>query len=200
MGIRNWEFSPRYEAPPRDAYGGGSASHPGTEKLEGRQKPSGACVPKQSLGTRTKNAKIPLGCSIPHFLVMQTYSGNSIMMKNLYHGKSVERTDHPHIVKVQGVGSGEPVILGTHIMVRTVVEQYQLGNSTEDILWDFPQLSSAQIHDALSYYHDHREEMDRFLEQASYEYWQPIIERMIYERTENRSGRMRKNLIPCQNC
>ena len=102
-----------------------------------------------------------------------------------YGGKPVERTDHPYVVKVRGVGSGEPVILGTGIIVRTVVEQYQLGSTIEDILWDFPQLSSAQIHDALSYYHDHREEMDRLLEHASYEYWQPIIERMTHERTEN---------------
>jgi uncharacterized protein (DUF433 family) len=105
--------------------------------------------------------------------------------KNIYGGKPVERTDHPHIVKVRGVASGEPVILGTRIMVRTIVEQYQLGNSIENILWDFPQLSSAQIHDALSYYHDHKEEMDRLLEQASYEYWQPIIEKITHGQTEN---------------
>lgn len=107
------------------------------------------------------------------------------MSENIYHGKPVERTDHPHIVRVRGVASGEPVIMGTRIMVRTVVEQYQLGSTIEDILWDFPQLSSAQIHDALSYYHDHKKEMNRLLEQASYEYWQPIIERMSHERTEN---------------
>jgi len=59
-------------------------------------------------------------------------------MENIYHGKPVEKTDYPHIVKVRGVGSGEPVILGTRIMVRTIVEQYQLGSSMEDILWDFP--------------------------------------------------------------
>jgi uncharacterized protein (DUF433 family) len=106
-------------------------------------------------------------------------------MKNIYNEKTVERTDHPHIVKVRGVGGGEPVIFGTRIMVRTIIEQYQLGASIEEILWDFPQLRSAQIHDALSYYHDHKKEMDKFLEQASYEYWQPIIERMAYERTQN---------------
>jgi uncharacterized protein (DUF433 family) len=105
--------------------------------------------------------------------------------KNIYCGKPMEVTDHPHIVKVQGVANGEPVIFGTRIMVRTIVEQYQLGNSIENILLDFPQLSSAQIHDALSYYHDHKEEMDRLLEQASYEYWQPIIEKITHEHTEN---------------
>ncbi len=104
------------------------------------------------------------------------------MSNYLYPGKPVEKTDHPHIVKVKGVASGEPIILGTRIMVRTIVEQYQLGSNVEELLWDFPQLSSAQVHDALSYYHDNREEMDRLLEQASYEYWQPIIEKMTHER------------------
>ncbi len=99
-----------------------------------------------------------------------------------YHGKPVERTDHPHIVKVRGVASGDPIIFGTRIMVRTVVEQYRLGTSMEDILWDFPHLSSAQVHDALSYYHDHREEMDRLIERASYEHWQPIVREALRQR------------------
>ena len=60
-------------------------------------------------------------------------------------------------------------------MVRTLVEQYQLGSSIEEMLWDFPHLTSAQIHDALSYYHDHKQEMDVLLEQATYAYWQPRI-------------------------
>jgi len=101
------------------------------------------------------------------------------MNKNiLYNGKCVERTEHPHIVKVKGVASGEPIILGTGIMVRTVVEQYQLGSSVEEILWDFPQLTSAQLHDALSYYHDNRKDMDTLLNQATYEYWSPIIRKI----------------------
>ena len=83
--------------------------------------------------------------------------------------------------KCRGVGSGEPVILNTRIMVRTIVEQYQLGSTVEEMLWDYPQLSSAQIHDALAYYHDHKEEMDALLNQATYEHWQPIIEEKFHQ-------------------
>jgi uncharacterized protein (DUF433 family) len=93
----------------------------------------------------------------------------------LYKNKSIVRTDHPHVVKVEGVASGEPTIVGTRIMVRTIIEQYQLGNSVEEILWDFPNLTSAQIHDALSYYHDHKKEVDDLLKKATYDYWQPRI-------------------------
>lgn len=101
-------------------------------------------------------------------------------LKQPYQGRAIERTEHPHVVKVEGVASGEPIILGTRMMVRTIVEQYQLGHSIEDILWDFPRLSSAQVHDALAYYHDHRQEMDLLLEQATYEYWQPILARRTH--------------------
>ena len=101
-----------------------------------------------------------------------------------YHGKPVETTDHPHVVKVRGVGGGEPVIRNTRLMVRTLVEHYQSGSSIEEILWDFPQLSSAQIHDALAYYHDHKQEMDTLLNQATYEYWQPVIAKKIQHHAE----------------
>ncbi len=98
----------------------------------------------------------------------------------LYSGNPIERTDHPHIVKVQGVSSGEPIIWGTRIMVRSIIEQYQLGSSIEELLWDYPRLSPAQLYDALAYYHDHKEEMDRLLDEATYEHWQPLLERMTH--------------------
>ncbi len=105
--------------------------------------------------------------------------GGACMPQNIqkihYQGKPIERTEHPHIVKVQGVASGEPIILGSRIMVRTIIEHYQLGSSIEEILWDFPHLTSAQVHDALSYYHDHQQEMDGLLAQATYKYWNPRL-------------------------
>ncbi len=98
----------------------------------------------------------------------------------LYRENPIERTDHPHIVKVQGVSSGEPIIWGTRIMVRSIIEQYQLGSSIEELLWDYPRLSPAQLYDALAYYHDHKEEMDLLLDEATYEHWQPLLERMTH--------------------
>ena len=106
-------------------------------------------------------------------------------MGSIYNGKTIEKTEHPHVIKIGGIAGGEPVIRETRIMVRTIVEQYQPGSSIEEILWDFPQLTSAQIHDTLSYYHDNKTEMDKLLDQASYEYWQPIIERIAHGHTQN---------------
>lgn len=107
--------------------------------------------------------------------------------KNIYGEKTVEYSEHPHIVRVKGVAGGEPLIFGTRIMVRSIVEQYQLGNSIEELLWDYPRLSPAQICDALAYYHDNRDEMNKLLDEATYEHWQPIIERMQHEQSKNLS-------------
>jgi len=104
--------------------------------------------------------------------------------KQMYGGRPIEQTDHPHIVKVQGVGSNEPIILQTCIMVRSIVEQYQLGSSIEELLWDYPRLSAAQIYDALAYYHDHKKDMDKLLAEATYENWKPFIDEMLNEQTE----------------
>jgi len=46
-----------------------------------------------------------------------------------------------------------------------VVVWYELqGQSVSEILDDFPQLSAADVHAALAYYHDNREEIDAAFE------------------------------------
>ncbi len=69
----------------------------------------------------------------------------------------------------------EPLIMSFSRNLSESTLDNPLESSIEDILWDFPQLSSAQIHDALAYYHDHKQDMDILLNQATYEYWQPIL-------------------------
>jgi uncharacterized protein (DUF433 family) len=88
------------------------------------------------------------------------------------HSKVVHCTDHPHIVKIEGVCGGEAIIEDTRIAVWHVVNYYYtVGMSVEDILLDWDYLTPAQVFDALAYYHDHREEVDRARHQNAYEYW-----------------------------
>jgi uncharacterized protein (DUF433 family) len=73
---------------------------------------------------------------------------------------------HPHIVSDPTVCGGSPRIEGTRIAVRTVVIATLLqGQAPEQLLQHYPHLSLAAIHDALSYYYDHREAMDREIAQ-----------------------------------
>ena len=56
---------------------------------------------------------------------------------------------------------GRPVLRGTRFPVSSIVLSYRSGASVEEILEDFPHLSAAAAHDALSYYYDHADEIDR---------------------------------------
>lgn len=51
--------------------------------------------------------------------------------------------------------------MGTRVPVRAIVGYYKLGLSVEEILEGMPSLTAAQVYDALSYYHDHQEEIER---------------------------------------
>ena len=70
-------------------------------------------------------------------------------------------TDHPHIVSDS---TGEPMIHDTRVSVRAIVELWQIGIRPEDILDHLPHIGLAQVFDALSYYADHRDEVDHFIE------------------------------------
>ena len=69
-------------------------------------------------------------------------------------------TEHPYIIRDKKIVGGEPVIKGTRTPVRAVVEWWKFGVAPEEIKENLPHLSLAQIFDALSYYDDHREEIE----------------------------------------
>jgi uncharacterized protein (DUF433 family) len=74
------------------------------------------------------------------------------------------RTEHPHIVRMEGVHGGCPTIRGTGVSVQAIVEQAQLGRSPQQIVEDFEGvLNLAQVYDALSYYHEHKQEIEQYI-------------------------------------
>jgi uncharacterized protein (DUF433 family) len=67
-----------------------------------------------------------------------------------------------HIEIVQGAGGPKPVIRGSRIRVEDVVGWYEQQHMTmPEILEGFPHISAADVHAALAYYWDHKEELDR---------------------------------------
>lgn len=68
------------------------------------------------------------------------------------------KTEHPHIVRVEGVCGGEPVIDGLRVGVRHVVTLHQRGEAIVDIA-DALGITEAQVFHALSYFSDHRDEI-----------------------------------------
>lgn len=59
-----------------------------------------------------------------------------------------------------GVQGGEPCVRGTRIPVWVLAAMHKQGDTAEEILEAFPNLSAAQVHAALSYYYEHRVEVD----------------------------------------
>lgn len=76
----------------------------------------------------------------------------------------VQQTEHLYVVTDDSILSGEPIIRGTRTPVRAVVEMWRLGEAPEMIAVGLPHLTLAQIFDALSYYSDHQDEINRYIE------------------------------------
>ena len=74
------------------------------------------------------------------------------------------RTEHPHIVRTEGICGGRPRIRDSRISVRTVAALHLAGESAQEIATTYPQVGLAAVHDAISYYLDHREEIDSEIE------------------------------------
>lgn len=72
-----------------------------------------------------------------------------------------------HIDMTPGVCGGKPRVAGTRIRVEDIVIWHELqGRSPAEIVADFPQLSLADIHAALAFYFDHREEIQRQMRES----------------------------------
>lgn len=67
---------------------------------------------------------------------------------------------HPYVERKRGVCGGRPVIRGSRFPVSSIVWNHKLGLTVEEMLREFPALTPAQIHAALSYYYDHQAEIE----------------------------------------
>ena len=79
------------------------------------------------------------------------------------------KTKHAYIECVEGVQGGQPVISGTRTPVKSIVVYHHMGSAPEEIQTKLSHLNLAQIYDALSYYYDHKDELDLDIESDSEE-------------------------------
>ena len=68
------------------------------------------------------------------------------------------KTEHPHIVRLDGVCDGEPVIDGLRVTVRHVATLHRRGETILEIA-EALGITEAQVFHALSYFSDHRDEI-----------------------------------------
>ena len=90
-----------------------------------------------------------------------------------------QMTDHPHIVRVEGVHGGQPIVRGKSVTVQTIVVLSKQNISPEQLVEDYDHvLTLAEVYDALSYYHDHQGEIDQYIAEndaARERGWQPPV-------------------------
>ncbi len=74
---------------------------------------------------------------------------------------------HPYVTVNKKMGYETAIITGTRTRIVTIAAYYKLGLSPEELAREFPHLSLSQIHDALSYYYEHQEKIDKEIESES---------------------------------
>ena len=92
------------------------------------------------------------------------------------HTQIVTKIEHSYIVKNPKIQGGEPIIKGTRFPVRSVVFYVvKEGMLPEQLVNEFKYLNLPAVHDALSYYYEHRLEIDRLIEQNTESAWKRKI-------------------------
>jgi|HubBroStandDraft_1064217.scaffolds.fasta_scaffold893225_1 uncharacterized protein (DUF433 family) len=66
-----------------------------------------------------------------------------------------------HVTSTPNVCGGKPCIAGTRIRVWDVAVLSQAGESPDEILAHYPQLSLSDVYAALAYYYDNRPLIDQ---------------------------------------
>ena len=65
-----------------------------------------------------------------------------------------------HITKTPGICGGKACIAGHRIRVLDIAIYHDAGQSAAEIVELFPSITEADVHAAIAYYLDHREEIE----------------------------------------
>ncbi|WP_072016027.1 DUF433 domain-containing protein [Leptolyngbya sp. KIOST-1] len=69
-----------------------------------------------------------------------------------------------YVTRNPNILSGEPIIASTRIPVRAIVGLWRLGTPPEEIPTQYPQMTLAQVFDALGFYLDNQDEVNGYIE------------------------------------
>jgi uncharacterized protein (DUF433 family) len=72
-------------------------------------------------------------------------------------------TAYRYIVRDPAVRAGRACLEGTRLGVHDVIGLLLNGETTDSVMQCFPGLTKAQVYECLSYYEDHRAEIDQLI-------------------------------------
>jgi uncharacterized protein (DUF433 family) len=83
-------------------------------------------------------------------------------MKDENYMQKTKGTTHPYVVRNSKICGGVPIIKGTRIRVIDIAIEYErLGMTPDEILEAHPHIQLKQVHNALSFYYENREAIDK---------------------------------------
>ena len=98
-------------------------------------------------------------------------------------GRPIISTDHPLIIRIEGVRGGAPITRFAGVSVHAIIGWIRIGQTPEQIREGYPHLSIAELCEALSYYLHHTAEIDGILAESEAAYARaPELSRLAAER------------------
>jgi uncharacterized protein (DUF433 family) len=89
---------------------------------------------------------------------------------------------HPYVEHVDSQSGLRAVIRGTRVGIDVIVGYWRAGYTPDEIATDIlPHLKPAEVYDALSYYHDHEDEIEQELAEHTVETWQDRLKDQMGE-------------------
>jgi uncharacterized protein (DUF433 family) len=89
---------------------------------------------------------------------------------------------HPYVEIVESRSGPRAVVQGTRVGIDVIVGYWRAGYTPDEIAADIlPHLKPAEVYDALSYYHDHKDEIDRELAEETVDTWQDRLRERLGE-------------------
>ena len=83
-----------------------------------------------------------------------------MVAKNMQTIVTQQAVGYPHITSDPHILSGVPIVEGTRTPVRSIAIYFNTGMTVDEILIALPYLNFGQVFSALSYYFDHKAEID----------------------------------------
>ena len=107
-----------------------------------------------------------------------------------------------HIIIREGYCGGRPHIAGHRIKVQHVAVWHDhMGMTSAEIVASYPTITLAQVHAALAYYYDHREEIEadivadeQYVEKMRAEGKLPTVTELLQRRNDEENDR--ENPLP----
>jgi uncharacterized protein (DUF433 family) len=89
---------------------------------------------------------------------------------------------HAYVEVVEKSTGTQAMLKGTRVPVSIIIGYLRLGETPESLVQQtLPHLTLAQVYDALSYYHDHQDDIEQELREHTEEYGRAYLRKHLGE-------------------